>query len=269
MVVIALALKHQLLETDASSVVITAGVLSMLLSQPVARLLEKHLMPSIVGHHTPPPAPTELVEQQAQAMENHVIICGFGRVGQIIYRLMKQAGYPVIAIDNDATRVQEAISGGESIVYGSATSRDILKVVGIERARMLAVSFNHVQDAMTIITEARALNPPIIILCRTGDDTHLDELLRAGATEVIPETLESAMMLVAHALTLSGEPLAKVLRRLQETRDNRYGLLHGFYHGAYSDPDAEFTRALQKLHAVTITENSRASGCALDTSKLS
>ena len=85
---------------------------------------------------------------------------------------------------------------------------------------------------MLILKEARRSNPRVPILVRTRDDSLLTELKEAGATEVVPELLESSLMLASHALIMLGVPGDQVQSRVDQARRNRYRLLHGLYAGS-------------------------------------
>jgi CPA2 family monovalent cation:H+ antiporter-2 len=88
---------------------------------------------------------------------------------------------------------------------------------------------------LAILKEARRVNPSVTILVRTRDDSDFAELKAAGASEVVPELLESSLMLAAHALVLLGYPGQQVEERVDQVRRDRYRLLHGFYPGAEDD----------------------------------
>jgi CPA2 family monovalent cation:H+ antiporter-2 len=98
---------------------------------------------------------------------------------------------------------------------------------------------------------------------RTQDDSALDRLLRAGATEVVPEVFEGSLMLGSHALVLLGVPLGRVVRRVQDARDTRYRLLRGYFHGADDADDAIDDEQHVRLHSVPIEAGSAASGQGL------
>lgn len=95
---------------------------------------------------------------------------------------------------------------------------------------------------------------------RTRDDSRLAELQGAGATEVVPEVLESSLMLASHALVLLGLPEWRVRARVDEVRHGRYRLLHGFYHGAQANLLGEQNRQRLLMHAVNLSENAYACG---------
>lgn len=164
-------------------------------------------------------------------LDQHVVICGYGRVGQSIGRFMSNARQPYIALDNDPVRVQEATSGESDVHYGDSSRGDLLSAVGLLRARLLVIAVDQSDVALRILKEARRLNAHVPILVRTRDDSQWAELKAAGATEVVPELLESSLMLASHALIMLGLPAHKVQEQVDQVRIDRYRLLHGFYPG--------------------------------------
>lgn len=165
-------------------------------------------------------------------LNQHVVICGYGRVGQSIGRFMSNARQPYIALDNDPVRVQEATHGESDVHYGDSARGDLLTAVGLLRARLLVIAVDQSDVALRILKEARRLNAHVPILVRTRDDSQWAELKAAGATEVVPELLESSLMLASHALIMLGLPAHKVQEQVDQVRIDRYRLLHGFYPGS-------------------------------------
>jgi len=98
---------------------------------------------------------------------------------------------------------------------------------------------------------------------RTFDDTDLDRLREAGASEVVPEIMEGSLMLASHALLLLGVPLNRVLRRIRDTREQRYGLLRGFFHGATDEAEDSAHKGQKVLHSVLIVPGAAAVGRSL------
>jgi CPA2 family monovalent cation:H+ antiporter-2 len=169
------------------------------------------------------------------SLSNHVVICGYGRVGQTIGRFLSHEQQPYIALDNDPVRVQEAAVNESCVHYGDSRRGELLVAVGLERARLLVIAVDNSDIALQILKEARRYNLDVPILVRTRDDSQLSELKAAGASEVVPELLESSLMLASHALILLGLPGPHVQDRVDQVRRDRYRLLHGFYPGAADD----------------------------------
>jgi CPA2 family monovalent cation:H+ antiporter-2 len=170
-------------------------------------------------------------------LHNHVVICGYGRVGQSIGRALSNAMQPYVALDTDPVRVQEAATNETCVHYGDSRRGELLLAVGLARAKLLVIAVDQSDIALLILEEARRLNSTIPILVRTRDDSQLTELKAAGANEVVPELLESSLMLASHALIMLGLPAHQVQERADQIRHDRYRLLHGFYPGADDDEE--------------------------------
>ena len=263
-ILIALASKYQLLDQQLSSLLIATGVISMSLT-PVLVKYSQNITREVLHH-------SEKMFRFQKTLPgqfiDHTIICGYGRVGQIVSRFLKSESLPFIVLDRDPMRVKEAREGGEQIEFGDASRREILLVAGIEKARLLIITFDDLQRSMALLEQIRALNPDIKVLVRTKDDRGLDKLQQAGATEVIPEVLEGSLMLVAHVLFLSGVPRRRILQRLDCERKSKYQHLHGFYYGTESKK-AKSEWFIEPLHAVVLSENSEIVGSYVEQLHLS
>lgn len=203
------------------------------------------------------------VAARSMGREQHVVICGYGRSGQHLATMLGQENIGYMALDLDPERVRDAAAAGHAVVYGDSGRRDILIAAGILRAAAVVVSFNDVPAALRIIERVHELNPGIPVIVRTQDDSDLDRLLAAGATEVVPEVFEGSLMLGSHALVLLGVPLARVIRRVRDARDTRYRLLRGYFHGA-DDTENGIEETMQaRMHSVTLDPNAYAVGKAL------
>jgi len=197
------------------------------------------------------------------AANEHVILCGYGRSGQSLARLLEQESVAFIALDLDPQRVRAAAAAGDSVVYGDAGRREVLMAAGLNRARAVVVTYADPPSALKVLHHAQELRPELPVVVRTMDDTDLDKLKIAGATEVVPEVLEGSLMLASHTLMLLGVPLARVVRRVRAVREARYGLLRGFFRGV-SDQDAELNeRGQPRLYTVMLNEGAAAVGKTL------
>jgi CPA2 family monovalent cation:H+ antiporter-2 len=197
------------------------------------------------------------------AVKKHVVICGYGRSGQNLARLLRAEKIPFIALDGDPARVREAAAAGEQVVFGDAARREVLIAAGVMRAAALVVSVADTALALRVLEHVRSARPDLPVVVRTFDDTDLDRLREAGASEVVPEIMEGSLMLASHALMLLGVPLNRVLRRIRDTREQRYGLLRGFFHGATDQAEDNAHKGQRVLHSVLITPGSAAIGKAL------
>ncbi len=194
--------------------------------------------------------------------QDHVIICGYGRSGQNLARLLETEGIPFLALDSDPQRVAEAAVDGGNVVYADAGRREALIAAGLQKARAVVITFADNALAMKILHQVQHARPEVPVIVRTFDDTELDRLLKAGAAEVVPEVLEGSLMLASHSLLLLGVPLNRVLARIRAVREERYSIFRGFYHGATDAADAA-DNLQPRLHSVLLTERSTAVGKSL------
>ncbi|MCP1446818.1 CPA2 family monovalent cation:H+ antiporter-2 [Pseudomonas sp. GGS8] len=221
--------QNQLMPADLGGLLLAATFCSMLVTPLLLRAAPRIAM----RLHRKPNKAAELEEISAlnASLHNHVVICGYGRVGQSIGRFLRHVQQPYIALDTDPVRVQEAVVNESCVHYGDSRRGELLIAIGLERARLLVVAVDKTDIALLILKEARRLNPTVPILVRTRDDSQLAELKAAGASEVVPELLESSLMLASHALIMLGIPGQQVQDRVDQVRHDRYRLLHGFYPG--------------------------------------
>jgi CPA2 family monovalent cation:H+ antiporter-2 len=161
------------------------------------------------------------------AGREHVVLCGYGRVGQNIARVLESQGFEYIAVDLDLARVRPARQAGYPVIYGDSTDEDVLLACGISTASAVVVSFANPQVSVGIVRAVRLHRKDVPVLVRTADDGGLQELMDAGATEVVPETLEASLMLVSQVLMLLNVPVARVVRTVGEIRRARYSTLRG------------------------------------------
>jgi CPA2 family monovalent cation:H+ antiporter-2 len=171
----------------------------------------------------------EVESTRAVARRDHVLICGFGRVGQNIARVLEQLGYEYIAVDMDPLRVRAARQAGDPVVYGDAGNPEVLELVGLDRSSVVVISFADNALALHTLGAIRRERPNVPILVRTQDDSHLAQLQKAGASSVVPETFEAALMLVWHVLLLLQVPVSRVMKIIGDIRGNRYNLLRTIY----------------------------------------
>jgi CPA2 family monovalent cation:H+ antiporter-2 len=199
----------------------------------------------------------------AVAEREHVVICGFGRVGQNIARVLEQTGFEFIALDVDPYRIRAGRQAGDPLIYGDAGQIKVLENVGVARASCVVVTFTNPEVALRILRSVRELRPDVPVLVRTQDDSQLEELQAAGATEVVPETFEASLMLLSHLLLLLKLPVSRVIRTVNDIRSHRYGMLRQFFRAA----DERFQddgHAREELHSVILPPQAWAVGRSID-----
>jgi CPA2 family monovalent cation:H+ antiporter-2 len=253
LVLLVLTQEVALLAPDLSQLVIAAMLLSMLATPFVLNSSDKLVLRWSKNEWMLKSLELHRVAVQSLAVEGHVLICGYGRTGQRLAHLLEQEGIRFIALDPDAERVRVAAAAGEPVVFGDAAHADTLAAAGVARASALVVTFADTVLALRILHHAHAINPLLPVIVRTTDDADMEQLLAAGATEVVPETFESSLMLASHALVMLGVPLKRVIRRIRDVRDDRYSLLRGFFHGESDRADSSEEARGPRLRSVVLS----------------
>ncbi|HSH85760.1 MAG: cation:proton antiporter [Methylophilus sp.] len=261
-VILALGLQTHLIDGEALQLVLSVAILSMLVAPfiiqyngRIARYLVKsYTRNSIKGVDT--------IQEHSQELSGHVIICGYGRSGQYLGRFLREENIPYVALDMDASRVQEAASAGENVIYGDASRRSVMEAAGLSRAKAVIISYAETRASMKVLDVIKERHPNLPVIVRTHDDSEMDELRAAGAAEVVPEILEGSLMLASHALVTLGVPLNRVVKRIRLFREERYKMFKGYFRGI-SDADAS-TASLPQLHSVEMYKNFYAHGLRLD-----
>lgn len=159
----------------------------------------------------------------------HVVICGFGRTGGRIAEFLAIEGIPFIALDVDPQRIADAQTQGINVVFGNADRREVLQAAGISRARAVVITYPDAHSAERVLHIVRASRPDIPVVVRTVDDKDVARLKAAGATEVIPEVLESSLLIAAETLVQAGIPMKHAIERVRAIRAERYTSLRDFY----------------------------------------
>ena len=201
------------------------------------------------------------IAKRAITAEKHVIICGYGRSGQNLARMLEVERIPFMALDLDPDRVRQAAAAGQNVVFGDAARLSSLMAAGLARASAVVCSYHDTPSALKVLHLVQTHAPRVPVVVRTIDDSDLEVLKAAGATEVVPEAIEGSLMLASHALALVGVPMRRVIRLARDAREARYGLLRGFFHGADDDEAGDQQQA--RLSSVTIPAHAAAASRTL------
>jgi CPA2 family monovalent cation:H+ antiporter-2 len=256
-----LLLRKELLDPAIVQPLLAATVLSMVLSPLIIR--HNRRITRVILRETGNPQ-TEAMRQErvtlAAADREHVVICGFGRVGQNIARVLEQSGFEYIALDVDPYRIRTGRQAGDPVVYGDAAQIKVLENVGVAHASVVVITFANPDVALRILRAVRELRADVPILVRTQDDTKLTELQAAGATEVVPETFEASLMLLSHLLLLVKLPVGAVLRTVNDIRSHRYSMLRQYFRDAHAEHLDETHAFREELHSVILPPHAWAVG---------
>jgi CPA2 family monovalent cation:H+ antiporter-2 len=152
---------------------------------------------------------------EAENMRNHIVICGYGRVGAEVGKALFLANIPFIAIDYNFTLVQKARREGIHIIYGDPTQRDVLDYAQVDQAAILlsAVPEKYAQES--IILNAKKLNPKIIIISRVHRHDHQKRMRNLGADIVVQPEMEASLSIIKKIFAFKKLPKEEIVRRLR------------------------------------------------------
>jgi CPA2 family monovalent cation:H+ antiporter-2 len=259
---LAIGIEASILEHKMAQIALTSVLFSMIIAPILIRYnqtIAGWLTPSKKAENVLPDIKSET--QQPIEQQNHVLIFGFGRIGQIVGHMLEKERVPYVALDMDSGRVREARLAGEPVYYGDSSDPAVLENVGLAHSRLVVICHKDLPATLKTLKSVRLLRPEIPVLVRTRDETQVDELRRAGATEVIPETFEAGLMLGSHAMLALKMPLAKVALTLQSNRVDRYQMMRELFRST-----VEINECIdlpQYLHSVVLTDGSSAIGKTL------
>jgi CPA2 family monovalent cation:H+ antiporter-2 len=257
-VLLTLAQKNNLVPPALLNPILASMVLSMLATPFIIMYSNRIVMKLVSSEWLQQSLQMTTIARKSINANQHVIICGFGRCGQNLARILEREGIPYMALDLDPDRVHQAASAGHSVVFGDAGRLQALMAAGLARASAVVITYLGEGAALKVLGNTRSHAPQVPVIVRTQDDLALEKLRDAGATEVVPEAIEGSLMLASHALALVGVPMRRVLRIVQDQRDARYHMLRGFFHGADDDSVDELLQ--DRLVTINLPEGARASG---------
>lgn len=257
------------------SVGLTMGLFSPGLAQPLmaAVILSMILTPVLVKYNREiafalaPPTNAEKeipvfedIASASEGLEKHVIVCGFGRLGQNVMEILQAEGISSVALDLDLGRVKQASAAGEPVMFGNASQADVLKSAGIDHASALAITVGDVNTAEKIVHQAQLLNPKLPVLARSRRGRDDEGLIEAGAT-VFPESMESSLAFAGQLMVMVDVPPSVVEARLNLIRAEDYAPLKAFFHAARSDKALQESLDFpQEIKSIVLKENHHAVG---------
>jgi CPA2 family monovalent cation:H+ antiporter-2 len=137
---------------------------------------------------------------RAQELEGHVVIAGFGRVGQMIASILDREDLPCIAIDNDPAIVSEAQSAGLPVRFGDASRVEVLEAARVSQASALVITIGNARHTELLTVRMREAAPHVPLFVRARDKQQAEQLAELGATLAVPETVEASLQLAGRVL---------------------------------------------------------------------
>jgi CPA2 family monovalent cation:H+ antiporter-2 len=166
-------------------------------------------------------------ESAEEALEDHVIIIGYGPAGRNLSRVLKESGIPYIVIEMNPKSVDEMHENGIHAVYGDATRTPILEHAQIYKAKLCVIAINEPNSSPRIIKLAKYLNPTLQVIVRTRYLSEADHLTGAGADTVVPEEMETTVRLFSNVLNAYMVPEEEIQQHISELRREDYQIMRG------------------------------------------
>lgn len=260
--ILAIAQQNKFLTTEYEQVILAALLLSIAIA-PILIRFNKQIAGIFLKktRDLKDSASQREIIEHAKKMHDHVIICGYGRVGQHIARLLDKIKFPYIGVDFDADLVQRASLAGDEVIYGDSSHPSMLRKAGIKHAKALLITLTDHNATVKILNVARARYPNLPILVRCRDKAELNELKKFGATHIIVELFEASLTLSNHLLQILQLPRAKIIEIIQEVRNADYDLLQKVFVGALPNEDEEsLTDLHEQLSPIVISNEAYAVG---------
>ena len=221
-IVIGTALASGLLQADIGQFMLLVVSMSLLVTPLFARLGQR--LHGWLQQHAPVSTVNANAEEAPPEVAGHVVVIGFGRMGQLLGDLFSQQRVRYLAVEHNMERVSRLRQQGMPIYYGNAARSDLLHKLALDRAACLVVTMDKPHEAMQVVRNARQQYPSLAIYARSHDEAHASALKAAGATDVVPEMLEAGLQLGTLALTSLGLPDGDVHGIVASERERRQGL---------------------------------------------
>lgn len=161
----------------------------------------------------------ELLELETRDVKGHVILVGYGSMGQIIADFLVREKIVFVALDTSPREVSTGRVKHQPVFYGDAARPDVLESIGVQRAEAIIITLYHAGKAEALLEAMRASYPDIPILVRAGDADHAERLKMRGATLAVPELQVSSMRLLAGLLTHLQRPEKDIRRVMKAMRE--------------------------------------------------
>lgn len=210
----------QFLPRGLADILFLVVTLSMALT-PFLAMLGKWISDKFQVHETHANPHVEV--EELGEFKNHIIIAGFGRVGQMLAELLTNYLIPFVALDTDMRCVTEGRKKGWPVFYGDVRRFEVLKSVGAERARAVVITLNHMPPSVRTVFMLRRYFPDIPVCVRIKDHTHQEKLIDSGALLVVPETVEPTVQLATSVFHLMGIPQNEI-NQLLDTFRRQHGM---------------------------------------------
>ena len=198
------------------------------------------------------------------AFKDHIIICGYGRVGSNIVKLLQDRNYPILVIDQSEQNIQKLREKKIPYLYGNAASMLVLEKAGVSEAKGMAIALPDPMSTRLCLKRALKLNPEIDLVVRANGEKEIELLYQMGAREVVQPEFEASLELSTHLFTGLGFPLVAVQQNIQQIRDSHYSTLRNERSKAQVFQEIKEATRTMKSKMYTLPSNSFLVGKTLE-----
>jgi CPA2 family monovalent cation:H+ antiporter-2 len=259
-----LAIGNHILPPDYDQVILAALLISIAVAPIITRYnraITAFLLPQATTYDIE--ENKKKFTQMVNPLKKHVIICGYGRVGQHIARLLDKINIPYIGLDLDSELVHFASLAGDKVLYGDPSHPGILQAAGLDTAKVLVISFEDLKAATRILSIVKHTHPKLPIVVRCRDEFELKQLKSFGAKYIIAELFEASLTISHQLLTVLGIPPEQIHALIQEGRSKDYDMLQRVFTGSLDNNDIEYDHPLEQqkqLRPIALSQDAYATG---------
>ncbi len=201
--------------SEVYNATLAASVITILMNAALVRYVPGWIGRRRLAHdqHDMAPWPPE-----GDPLRQHVVLCGFGRVGSSLGRALETFSLPYVVIDRNPDTIRQLQARHIACLYGDASHRELLMKAGAEDASLIIVALPEIESAALTVRRIRALNPKVPILARAHGSAEAERLGTVGAAEVIQPEVEASATLIRHALAWFGVPKDRILDYVEQYR---------------------------------------------------
>ncbi|MEM9154094.1 MAG: cation:proton antiporter [Cyanobacteria bacterium J06642_2] len=157
-----------------------------------------------------------------ESIHNHIVVAGYGRVGSIVVKLLRNEGYPVLVVDNNEAAIQRLRSLDIPYIFGDADAELVIEKMHLDTAKALSITLTDPASTRLLLKRALEYTPNLDIVARSHTESEIDVLTQLGATEVVQPEFEGGLEIGAHLLATLGDPAWKIQAIIQAMRTDRY-----------------------------------------------
>lgn len=158
---------------------------------------------------------------------NHLIVCGYGRVGKSLVQLLEEQNYPVLIIDQSESVIQQVRETGLPYIYGNAASVPVLEKAGVDQALGMAIALSDSMSTRLCLKRSLEFAPELDVIVRANSDREIELLYQLGAREVVQPEFEASLELASHLFFTLGVSERVIQEQVQQVRDRHYQILRG------------------------------------------